>query len=251
MNLSEALNVLPDTDNKVLSVHSGGMDSSIMTMLLVEKYGKDKVETVSYRYGQKQAEELVRAQEFCRTLGILRHELDLTVLGYIAREISANIVESHIKMPTIKEVLGDPQPKTYVPFRNLILLSMTLAQAEARNCNYIFTGLQVHDEYGYWDTSQKFVDSINAVADQNRTHKVKVIAPFSHLSKYDEIKLCQEMGKEDLLEHTLTCYNPDSEGRSCGKCPSCSERIANFIKAGVRDPIVYVKDLPWTQLLNK
>lgn len=251
MNLSEALNVLPDTDNKVLSVHSGGMDSSIMTMLLVEKYGKDKVETVSYRYGQKQAEELVRAQKFCRTLGILRHELDLTILGYIAREISANIVESHIKMPTIKEVLGDPQPKTYVPFRNLILLSMTLAQAEARNCNYIFTGLQVHDEYGYWDTSQKFVDSINAVADQNRTHKVKIIAPFSHLSKYDEIKLCQEMGKEELLEHTLTCYNPDSEGRSCGKCPSCSERIANFIKAGVRDPIVYVKDLPWTQLLNK
>jgi len=148
-------------------------------------------------------------------------------------------------MPTIQDVLGDPQPKTYVPFRNMILLSLTMAQAEASDCSHVFTGLQVHDEYGYWDTSQKFVDSMNAVAGQNRTHKVEIVAPFSHLSKYDEILIAQEIGKDDLLQHTLTCYDPDGEGRSCGKCPSCAERIQNFMKAGVKDPIKYQVDIPW------
>ena len=54
MNLSEALSSLPDTDKNVLSVLSGGLDSGIMTMMLVEKYGADRVFAVSYDYGQKQ-----------------------------------------------------------------------------------------------------------------------------------------------------------------------------------------------------
>ena len=74
---------------------------------------------------------------------------------------------------------------------------------------HVFSGLQVHDEYGYWDTTQKFVDPINDVAAQNRTHKVQILAPFSLLSKYEEIKIAQEMKKEHLLGSTLTCYNPD------------------------------------------
>ena len=124
------------------------------------------------------------------------------------------------------------------------------SQAEASNASHVFTGLQVHDEYGYWDTTQKFVDSINAVAAQNRTHKAIVLAPFSLLSKAQEIEICKEMGKEHLLIHTLTCYNPDTEGHSCGKCPSCSERIANFAKAQMIDPIPYQINIPWNQLLE-
>ena len=53
MNLNEALDRLPDTNKNVLAVLSGGLDSSVMTMLLVKKYGADKVSAVSYDYGQK------------------------------------------------------------------------------------------------------------------------------------------------------------------------------------------------------
>lgn len=250
MDLSKALASLPDTDKNVLSVMSGGLDSGIMTMMLVKKYGRDRVMALSYDYGQKQRVELEKAFELCNKLGIKHKILDLSILGDIAKPISANIGGTDVSMPTIQDVLGDPQPKTYVPFRNLILLSLTMAQAEASNCSHVFTGLQVHDEYGYWDTSQKFVDSINAIAAQNRTHKVQVVAPFSHLSKYDEIKIAQEMGNEDLLGSTLTCYDPNDSGDSCGKCPSCAERIQNFIKAGIPDPIPYVIDIPWSDLID-
>lgn len=250
MKLSEALDKLPTTDKNVLVVLSGGMDSSILTMLLVRKYGANKVVALSYDYGQKQREELNKAKKICEALEVGHKILDLGILGEIAKPISANIGGTDVAMPTIKDVLGDPQPKTYVPFRNLILLSLTMAQAEASNASHVFTGLQVHDEYGYWDTSQRFVDSLNAVAVQNRTHKVEIMAPFSHLSKYEEINICKELGWVDLLANTLTCYNPDELGRSCGKCPSCSERIANFAKAGLQDPIRYSIDIPWSTLIK-
>ena len=248
MKLSEALNALPETDQNVLSVLSGGLDSSIMTMILVEKYGKDRVKALSYNYGQKQAVELTKAEEMCKQLGIAHKILGLGILGEIAEPMSANIKGTEVEMPDIQDVLGDPQPKTYVPFRNLILLSLTMAQAEVNKASHVFTGLQVHDEYGYWDTSQKFVDSVNNVAIQNRTHKVSIVAPFSLLSKADEIRICMELGKEELLYHTLTCYNPDSSGRSCGKCPSCAERIQNFAKVGMIDPVKYSIDIPWNNL---
>jgi len=249
MKLSDAMAGLPDTDKNVVAVLSGGLDSSVMLMLLIEKYGADKVHAVSYDYGQKQWMELKRARNLTDSLGVEHKIFELDILGKIARTMSANIQGSEVDMPKIKDVLGDPQPVTYVPFRNMIMLSLTLALAEASDASHIFTGLQVHDEYGYWDTTQRFVDSMNAVAAQNRNHKVEIVAPFSQLSKYQEIELCKEMGMVNYLESTLTCYNPDGSGKSCGVCPSCAERIANFAKAGLKDPIEYSVPIPWDKLI--
>lgn len=249
MHLPEAMDKLPEAE-KVLVVLSGGLDSGILTMLLNKKYGSENVVALSYHYGQKQSVELEKARALCKELGIAHKVLNLSILGDIAKPISANIGGSSVEMPTIKDVLGDPQPPTYVPFRNLILLSLTMAQAEASRASIVFTGLQVHDEYGYWDTTQKFVDGVNAIAEQNRTHKVKIMAPFSHLSKYEELLLCKEMDHTDLLINTLTCYDPNTKGESCGKCPSCAERIRNFAKAGLKDPIPYSSDIPWDDLLD-
>jgi len=246
MNLEETLGLLPQTDKKVLVSLSGGLDSSILTMLLVEKYGSDRVVALSYDYGQKQSIELQKAASLCKELGINHKILDLSILGEIAKPICANIGGTEVAMPTIQDVLGDPQPSTYVPFRNMILLSLTMSAAEVADASHVFTGLQVHDEYGYWDTSQLFVDSMNKVASQNRTHKVEILAPFSHLSKTEELQLCREMAKLDLIQHTLTCYNPNDKGESCGVCPSCSERVRAFLNIGWMDPISYSIDIDWS-----
>ena len=248
MNLEQALSALPETAYNVVSVLSGGLDSTIMTYILVKKYGKDRVFALSYNYGQKQKLELEMAAKTCEYLGIAHKILDLSILGEIVKSVSANIGGSEVAMPTIKDVLGDPQPKTYVPFRNMILNALAFSFAEANNSSHVFTGLQVHDEYGYWDTTQKFVDSMNAVADQNRTHKVKLEAPFSLLSKFDEIEIAKQL-QNVRLDYTLTCYNPDEHGNSCGSCPSCSERIANFIKASVKDPIPYSPPIEWDRFV--
>lgn len=248
MNLEQALATLPETEHNVVSVLSGGLDSTILTYILVKKYGRDRVFALSYNYGQKQKRELDMAKATCNWLGIAHKVLDLSILGDIVKNVSANISGTGVAMPTIKDVLGDPQPKTYVPFRNMILNSLAFSFAESNKASHVFTGLQVHDEYGYWDTTQRFVDGMNAIAGQNRSHKVKLEAPFSALSKYDEILIANELGNVQFI-FTLTCYNPDADGNSCGKCPSCSERIANFAKAGVKDPIPYSINIPWEQLI--
>tara|TARA_B110000902_G_scaffold265145_1_gene348596 strand:- start:146 stop:850 length:705 start_codon:yes stop_codon:yes gene_type:complete len=229
---------------KVLVVLSGGLDSSVATMMLCDKYGSENVKAVTFDYNQKQKLEINKAIELTYALGVDHTILDLPVLGDIASPMSANISGTNIEMPNIKEVLGDPQPVTYVPFRNMILLSLAMSHAEVEGCNKVYTGLQVHDEYGYWDTTQKFVDSMNVVAGQNRQHKVEILAPFSQMSKADEIEVAIELGQFDLLKHTLTCYNPKGL-LSCGKCPSCAERIMNFMKVGRKDPIPYDIDIDW------
>ena len=53
MTLQEFLNKLPETDKPVVSIFSGGLDSTVMTYALVQKYGADKVHTLSFDYSQK------------------------------------------------------------------------------------------------------------------------------------------------------------------------------------------------------
>ena len=230
--------------DKVLVVLSGGLDSSVATMMCVDKYGANNVSAITFDYNQKQRIEIEKAFELTNKLGIKHKILNLGILGDIAQPMSANISGTNVDMPNIKEVLGDPQPVTYVRFRNMILLSLAMSHAEVQGCNKVITGLQVHDEYGYWDTTQKFVDSMNNVASQNRTHSVTIEAPFSQMSKADEIEIAINLGQFDLLKHTMTCYNPQGV-LSCGKCPSCAERIMNFMKVGRKDPIPYDIDIDW------
>lgn len=251
MNLKDTLVSLPDTDKGVVVILSGGLDSSIATMLAVKKYGANKVTALSFNYGQKQVAELDKAAQLTSTLGVAHKVLDIRYFGELVKPVSANIAGTDVAMPTIKDVLGDPQPPTYVPFRNALLLTNAFAAAEVAGAEYVFCGLQVHDEYGYWDTSQAFVDSLNAMASHNRQKQIKVLAPFAHLNKKEEIQLAQEMGWEHLLGMTLTCYNPDEHGHSCGTCPSCAERIMNFAKAGLADPVPYSRHINWESAIAK
>ena len=249
MSLEETLIKLPKAE-KVVIILSGGMDSTISMRLLVEKYGRENVFALTFDYGQKQKEEINRARDSTRILGVTHKVLDLSVLGELSRGFSAN-TDKDIVMPTIKEVLGDPRPKTYVPNRNMILLSLAASYAEVNGATVIVTGLQVNDEYSYWDCTHNFVEYINGTLGLNRNTRIRVEAPFIALSKQDEINLLLEMdGNVNLLAHTLTCYNPNALGQSCGKCPSCAERIANFAKVGTPDVINYYKEIPWERLIT-
>lgn len=250
MKASDALTLLPDTKGCVV-ILSGGMDSTITMRLAVEKYGKDNVSALTFYYGQKQKKEIEMAKISTNFLGVKHKVIDASFLGDISKGFSAN-VDTDIEMPTIRDVLGDPRPKTYVPNRNMILMSIAAAFAETQNVDTILCGLQVHDEYGYHDTTQRWVDKVNDLLSENRIIKIKLVAPFSKLSKLDELHILNELdGNLQLTLFTLTCYNPNDKGEACGKCPSCSERIANFAKFGLPDTTPYSVDIAWKELIDK
>ena len=134
MSLSSILNLLPETSGCVV-VLSGGMDSTITMRLAVEKYGAENVSALTFFYGQKQKVEIEKAIDSTEKLGVSHKVIDASFLGEISQGFSAN-VDKNIAMPTIQDVLGDPCPPSYVPNRNMILLSIAAAYAETNFFNF-------------------------------------------------------------------------------------------------------------------
>ena len=239
---------------KVLSL-SGGLDSTVLLYKLVKDFGRENVLALSFHYGQKHNIELYKAQTSCDKLGVAHRIIDVRFLGDIIAPVSALSSSSSLTMPTVKDILADPQPITYVPFRNMFFMSLCLSFAESNGADEVYISVQAIDTYAYWDTNTQFIDAINAVAQLNRKYKVAVKAPFVNMTKADEIKLGLIM--EVPFEDTWTCYRGPSYLKgtnaplACGKCPSCAERIMNFAKAGVVDPCQYEIDIDWASLINK
>jgi 7-cyano-7-deazaguanine synthase len=245
MDLKQILASLPES-NGAVAILSGGMDSTVSMRLAVEKYGAKNISALTFFYGQKQAYEIEMARESTSILGVKHKVLDIRFLGEIAKGFSAN-TDPDMVMPTIKDILGLPVPPTYVPNRNMILMSIAAAYAEVQKIPIIIAGFEAVDSFGYSDTTPPFVAAVNHCFTYNRSILIKVIAPFNNLTKRDEIRILKELdGNVDLLKHTLTCYNPQPKVynlqppiqvfRSCGKCPSCSERKKAFLDEETPDP---------------
>lgn len=85
---------------------------------------------------------------------------------------------------------------------------------------------------------------MNSVIVQNRKHQIRIVAPFSGMSKTEELEVLLELDSDvEFAGFTWTCYNPQMQGDkllACGKCPSCSERLKAFQDIGKPDPVGYV-----------
>lgn len=244
--LNTVVKKLPFITGNVICILSGGLDSTILLYLLKHAYG-DNVIAVSYNYGQRHSCELKHAKLTCEITNTPHKIIDISFFGDIISPVSALSGKKEVDVPNIKDVLGEPQPVTYVPFRNALFSCLTLSVAESNNAEFVFMGLQAHDLYMYWDTTPEFIEAINNVAKLNREHLIQVQAPFVEFSKKQEIELGMELNVP--FENTWTCYDPiyDSVGDAiaCGRCPSCAERIKNFMDAGVVDPIPYKVKINW------
>ena len=235
---------------KKISVLSGGLDSTVLTYKLVDEHGKDNVIALSFNYGQRHSIELEKAIITCKKLDIKHEIIDISFMSNIIKSVSALSDKKEVAMPDILDVIGDPQPPTYVPYRNMLLTTMAFTFAESNNADEVYLGIQEHDEYSYWDTTSQFVSNMNAVSELNRTNNIKIVAPFVSMSKKDEIVIGEKLNVP--WEDTWTCYSGVDENgdeTACGTCPSCSERVQNFLLADVEDKVKYTKS--WNDIRNK
>lgn len=227
---------------KKVVVISGGMDSTIALIRTIHEHGKENVEAISFYYGQKQKVELEMAQLTCKNQGVKHTVLDVSFMGAYLANKSANIEGSSIATPTADEVVHNSQPVTYVPNRNMMLISISASYAESIGADEIIMGFQSQDTYGYWDCTEEFVTAINNTLSLNRQNSVKLTTPFVGVSKVDELEQFIKLVGEDealaILSNTLTCYNPENSV-SCGICPSCVDRLHAFEANGLIDSIKY------------
>jgi len=196
---------------------------------------------LSFDYGQRHKVELEAASRVARHLGAYEHRtirIDLRAFGG-----SALTADLEVPKHQSVEELGEGIPITYVPARNTIFLSYAMAWAEVLGCGDIFIGVNAIDYSGYPDCRPEFIEAFERMANlatkagvEGKT-SLTVHTPLAKLNKAGIVRLAVETGVDLALTHS--CYDPDAEGRPCGRCDSCLLRKRGFEEAGLHDPLPY------------
>ena len=225
-------------DKKIVVTLSGGMDSAVLLWKAIQEVGSKNVFPLFFDYGQRHIREEECAFKQAELNGILLKKVDVRSIRGLAS--TSSLTNDDIATPKVKDMMGEAQPKSYVPFRNMMFLSMCCAYAETVGASEVWYGATKIDSLaGYWDAEENFVDKINEVIKLNREKFIKIVAPLITMDKKDIIEEGIKLGVR--FEHTYTCYS--GELPSDAESASSSLRIQGFIKAGYIDPMPYKQDL--------
>jgi 7-cyano-7-deazaguanine synthase len=227
------------TSKKAVCLLSGGIDST--TALAIAKNEGFEIYALTFRYGQRHIFEVERARTIARQFAVKEHlvlDIDLGAIG-------GSALTSTIPVPKDRraEEIKRGIPVTYVPARNTIFLSYALAWAEVLNAGKIFIGVTAVDYSGYPDCRPEYIaafENMANLATKATTEErltIHINTPLINLSKAEIIKKGIELGIDYSITHS--CYDPDHEGRACGRCDSCLLRKKGFEEAGVVDPTIY------------
>jgi 7-cyano-7-deazaguanine synthase len=209
---------------------SGGLDSA--TTLAIARQNGHECHALSFDYGQRHRVELEAARRVASALGAVRYHVLAMPIGAFGHSA---LTDESIAVP---ETPGEGIPVTYVPARNTVFLACALGLAEVLGARDIYIGVNAVDYSGYPDCRPEFIRAFEELANlatkaavEGRT--VRIHAPLIEWSKAEIIRRGVELGVDYSI--TVSCYQPDEQGRACGRCDSCRLRRAGFEQAGTAD----------------
>lgn len=231
---------------------SGGLDStSLLLNLLKNDYN---VHIFNFNYGSKQN---IHEQQKLRN-----NLVYLTNKGY---KIDCKTIDISSAMGNLKSSLTREDEETpegaysrenqeviFVPNRNAIFASIIFAQAltlykDTGNDVSICMGIHNNETSTYPDCTPKFFNKLfEAFCEGNwDSNHIHTYNPYVDVNKLDVLKdavdSCEklELDLNTVMKNTLSCYSP-VDGKACGKCPTCEERLGIFKELGLKDPCEYV-----------
>jgi len=221
---------------------SGGLDSA--TTLAIAHSEGFRCYALTCRYGQRHQQEIEAAKKIAESLRAIEFryiDIDLAQFGGSA------LTYPNIKVPKDRADLDNPAqiPPTYVPARNTIFLSYALAWAEVLGVFDIFIGVNTADCSGYPDCRGEFIAAFEKTANlataaaATGKGQYRIHTPIIDMTKAQIILTGTKLNVDFALTHS--CYDPDEQGRSCGRCDSCRLRLKGFAEAGLTDPVEYAK----------
>lgn len=233
---------MEEIKKKAVVLLSGGLDSA--TALAVAGDEGFQCYALTFIYGQRHRVEIKSAKKIVDSLSVVEHrviKIDLAAFG------SSAITDSEIAVPKDRLDLENHTsiPVTYVPARNTIFLSYALAWAEVLGSFDIFIGVNTTDYSGYPDCRGEFINAFEKTANLATAAAVEgkgqytIHTPLLGMTKAQIILKGTSLGVDFSLTHS--CYDPDSHGRSCGRCDACRLRLKGFAEAGLTDLIEYQK----------
>lgn len=219
---------------------SGGLDSTV-TAAIARRDGY-RLHLLTIAYGQRHGIEVARARQVGKAMGAESHlvlDIDLRAIGG-----SALTGDEPVPRNRTEAARGDGIPRTYVPARNTVFLSLALAYAETLEAPAIYIGANVLDYSGYPDCRPEYLRAFEEVARLGTKmgtegRKIKIHAPLLQMRKAEIIRIGADLNVPFHLTHS--CYDPLPDGAACGHCDSCQIRLEGFSKAGLQDPIPYAK----------
>ena len=213
--------------NSVIIV-SGGMDS--ITLLYDHK---DEIALgISFDYGSNHnAREIPFAKMHCERRGIKHITINL---DFMHQYFKSSLLDGAEAIPE-GHYANDNMKSTVVPFRNGIMLSIAIGIAESNNLDQVFIANHGGDHTIYPDCRPEFINAIDAAATAGTYNNVKVVAPYTKITKSDIARIGKKLGID--YTETWSCYKGGEV--HCGKCGTCVERKEALAEAGIEDKTIY------------
>lgn len=229
---------LPNIDNKILILCSGGIDSASLTKIFTKKYGSSKIHLLFVNYGQRSA----KSEELCVKKIAEVNEVSCDVIN-----ISSSFAPFYngISSQIDKNIPYD-ESTARAPGKSHVIYGFASAYCYTHGFKMMATGINFQDNNAQVNFAahttlfaEKYQEVLNLVYDP---FVIKIISPFMNISKNQIIQMIYELdGNVDYLKNTITCYNPSIDGKACGKCYSCIGRLQAFKVAQYEDPCEYFK----------
>jgi 7-cyano-7-deazaguanine synthase len=209
----------PTAPTRALVVCSGGLDSVVAAA--AAQAGGAYVTLLHFCYGSRaEGPEVKAVGDVAEALGVPRIVLPLPVYG---PEDSPLLREDDV---IAGGEAGAEFAHEWVPARNLVMLSVATAIAEARGFDAVVLGSNLEEAGAYPDNEPEFIARFNdllpfAVADGGQ---VRVVTPVGNMMKHEIVALGLKLGAP--LHLTWSCYRAGE--RHCGRCGPCHMRRIAF-----------------------
>ncbi len=214
---------------KGVLILSGGVDS---TTLLYKMHSDGyEVTALTFNYAQRHKKEITYAKAIAKRLDITHHVVDLSSLACL---LGDSALLGGIEVPSC-HYTKEAAKKTFVPNRNMIMLSVAAGYAEAHEIAEVFYAAHKNDSTIYPDCRPEFVQALRpAIRLATAWHPVDLRAPFVDMSKAEIVRM--GLALRVPYELTWSCYK--GEERPCRTCPTCIEREEAFALNGRQDPLL-------------
>jgi 7-cyano-7-deazaguanine synthase len=224
--------ITPDTQpTKALVVCSGGLDSVVSAVYAKNVMMLD-VELIHFMYGSRaEGPEVKAVQAVAEHLGVKLTLFPLPIYSPL---------DSPLLDPNSVVAGGEAGAEfahEWVPARNLVLLSVATAFAEARGMDCIVLGNNLEEAGAYPDNEPEFIAKFNdllpfAVGDGKR---MQVIMPVGNMMKHEIVELGLRINAP--LHLTWSCYRAGE--LHCGTCGPCYMRRKAFAINKAQEVINY------------
>ncbi len=208
---------------KAIVLVSGGLHST--AALAVAASRNYEIYALTIDYGQKNKSKLEAAKKMAEKYGAKEHKI-------VKMDLSDLLPASHS---------GVAEGNPVIPARNGLYMSFALSYAELVQAANIYIGINSIEYGDNPDCRPAFIHSFEKYAEvavkKTSMRKIDIWSPLMNARTSETILRGNELNID--WADTISCREPDEEGRACGECISCEYRRDAFAEAGIPDTTRY------------